>query len=315
MSYVDPQVAAFLARMTPSVDAPPPPSTLEETRAAFSRLWRELGPDPVPVHAVRRIEIPGPRGPVECLVYVPRDAVDALPLTVFFHGGGCVTLSPEDFAATSTALALEADCIVVVPRFRQAPEHPFPAPLEDCYAVLAWLQLHAATLGADPARIAVAGDSGGGYLAAAVCLEARRLGTAQPLCQVLLYPMTDMASKSPSRVSLDYWVNDERLAGVIALHVGEHALDPRASPLRAPDLAGLAPALVLTTSLDPLRDEGRAYAERLRIAGVPVSYFCYEGMVHGFFSFGRVIEEGNRAVVHVAGWLRHAFRAGGRSER
>lgn len=308
MSYVDPQVARFLEQMAAPGTAPPPAS-LAEQRAAFSRLWRELGPDPVPVHATRRIEVPGPRGPIECLAYVPRAAEAALPVAAFFHGGGCVTLAPEDFEPTSTALAVDADCIVVVPRFRQAPEHPFPAPLEDCDAVLAWLQQHSGTLGGDSRRVAVIGDSGGGYLAAAACLEARRLGRAQPTCQVLIYPMTDMASKSPSRVSLDYWVNDERLAGVIQLHVGGNVLDPRASPLRAPDLAGLAPALVITTSLDPLRDEGRAYAERLRLAGVPVSYFCYEGMVHGFFSFGRVIEEGDRAVQHVAGYLRHAFRS------
>lgn len=305
MTYVDPQVQAFLAQMA---GGGPPPATLAEQRAGFSALWRQLGPDPVTVHSTERLAVPGPRGTIECLVYRPRASAEPLPVLLFLHGGGCVTLSPEDFASTSTVLAVDADCIVVVPRFRQAPEHPFPAPLEDCDAVLAWLQANAPRLAGDPARIAIAGDSAGGYLAAAACLEARERGRAQPIAQVLVYPMTDMASKSPSRVALDYWVNDERLAGVIALHVGDRVLDPRASPLRAASLAGLAPALVLTTSLDPLRDEGRAYAERLRAAGVPVSYFCYEGMVHGFFSFGRVIEEGNRAVQHVAGHLRHAFR-------
>jgi len=242
------------------------------------------------------------------VAYTPRAATELLPVLLYCHGGGCVTLSPEDFAATSTRLAVDADCIVIVPRFRQAPEHPFPAPLEDCFAAYEWLLLNAATFGGDMRRVVISGDSGGGYLAAAVCLEARRAAIPQPIGQVLIYPMLDMAAVTPSRRSLDYWVNEERLAGVIATHVGDQVLDPRASPLRALDHRGLAPAIVFTAGLDPLRDEGRAYVDTLRRAGVDATHFDYEGMVHGFFSFGAAIDQGNLAVQHVAGVLRHLFR-------
>ena len=310
MTYVDPQVQSFLDSMTASTDEQPTVQpSIDEQRAAFSTLWQSLAPPVTEVASRREVSVPGPRGDVRCLVYAPRTSDDPLPVLVFYHGGGCCTLSPEDFEATSTALAKDADCLVVVPAFRQAPEHPFPAPLEDAYAVYRWLGENAAQLGGDPSNIAVCGDSGGGYLAAAACLEAKRDQVPQPVIQILIYPMIDMAGKSPSRVSRDYFVNDAALTGVIALHCGDAVLDPRASPIRAADHSGLAPSLVITTSLDPLEDEGRAYAEKLRAAGVRVSHFSYEGMVHGFFSFGGVIDEGNRAVQHVAGALRDAFRS------
>jgi acetyl esterase len=305
MPYVHPQVARFLADM--SAPSGPPPVTLEEQRAAFSRLWRALSPPSARVHDRRVVNCPGPRGDIEMLVYRPRPSDVPLPALVFYHGGGCVTLSPEDFEATSTRLAVEAECIVVVPRYRQAPEHPFPASLEDAFAAYRWVVENAASLAADRARVAVGGDSAGGYLAAALCIEAREAGVPQPVGQLLIYPMTDMAAATPSRKSLDYWVNDEQLAGVTAVHVGDRVLDPRASPLRAGDHRGLAPAYVLTAGLDPLRDEGRAYVEALRRAGGEAVHFDYEGMVHGFFSFGAVIEQGNLAVQHAAGILRHLF--------
>lgn len=305
MPYVHPQVERFLADMNAS--SGPPPATLDEQRAAFSQLWRALSPPAAPVHQRRVVPCPGPRGDIECLVYTPRAAAEPLPVLVFYHGGGCVTLSPEDFEATSTRLAAHADCIVVVPRYRRAPEHPFPAPLEDAFAAYRWVRENAASVGGDGGRVAVGGDSAGGYLAAAVCIEAREAGVPQPVGQLLVYPMTDMAAATPSRKALDYWVNDERLAGVIAVHVGNQVLDPRASPLRAVDHRGLAPAYVLTAGLDPLRDEGRAYVEVLRRAGGEAVHFDYEGMVHGFFSFGAVIEQGNLAVQHAAGILRHLF--------
>lgn len=306
MPYVHPQSAKFLADMS-AASGGPAPATMEEQRAGFSQLWRALSPAAAAVHDRRWLSCPGPLGEIELLVYSPRASTNPLPIAVFYHGGGCVTLSPEDFEATSSRLALQGDCIVVVPRFRQAPEHPFPAPLEDATAAYRWICANAASMGGDPARVAVAGDSAGGYLAAAVCLEVRAEQGPQPLAQVLIYPMTDMASATPSRKSLDYWVNEERLAGVTAIHVGSNVLDPRASPLRAADHSGLAPAYVITAGLDPLRDEGRAYVEVLRRAGVESVHFEYEGMLHGFFSFGGVIAQGNLAVQHVAGILRHVF--------
>jgi len=204
-------------------------------------------------------------------------------------------------------LADQVGALVVVVRYRRAPEHPFPQPLDDCIAVYRWLAESAVDWGGDSARIAVVGDSAGGYLAAAVAQDAKDEAAQPPLAQVLLYPMLDMAGAAPSRFDRGAFVTDEGLRATIALHFGDNVLDPRASPLRAPHLGGLPSTLIITTDTDPLIDEGRAYAHRLRAAGVPVSYFCYEGQVHGFFSFGGAMDEGNRCVAHVASWLRLAL--------
>lgn len=305
--YIHPQTQAFLDMLAAGAKDNPPPATMAEQRQAFSGLWQAMAaPLPGGVECQsHNLTLDGRA--VEALVYRPTAAGGPLPILIFYHGGGCATLSPEDFDATSRSLALDAHCIVVVPRFRQAPEHPFPAPLEDSFLAYRWLLSHGADLGGD-GRLAIAGDSGGGYLAAAVAQEAKRHGLAQPAVQILIYPMLDMASAAPSRYTKAYFVTDAALKGVIALHVGDQVLDPRASPLREPDLAGLAPAVVISTDLDPLMDEARAYVDRLRAAGVDASYFVYEGMVHGFFSFGGRIDEGNDAVQHVAGALRARFR-------
>ena len=297
--FVHPQVKAFLDGI-PAADSAPP---IDEQRKAFSNLWRALSPSPAPGVTRREVCFPGPAGDVPALVYQPEGAGDGLPVLLFLHGGGCVTLRPADFDATSTWLAHEGNCAVVVPAYRQAPENPFPAPLDDCVAVYRTLCEGSRGIG-DANRIAVAGDSAGGYLAAALCLDALTEGLPQPLAQILIYPMLDMASKSVSRVSRDYFLSDAALEGVIALHAGADLLNPRVSPLRASDLRGLARAHVITTNLDPLEDEAIAWVERLRLAGVDASCFRYEGMVHGFFSFGGIIDAGMDAVQHVAGMLR-----------
>lgn len=306
--YIDPQVQAFLDQLAANPGPKPHEMPIEVTREGFSAFWRQMNPPPRAMAAIEEVVVDGPRGPIPLRVYVPRRTEAPLPVLVFFHGGGCCLLSPEDFDGTSTALAAEADCIVVAPRFRQAPEHPFPAPLEDCAATYAWLLDNAGRLGGDPARIALAGDSGGGYLTAAVTLEAKRLGLPQPVYQVLIYPMVDMAARTSSRITKRYFLDDDGLQWVIGMHAGSAVLDPRASPLRAKDHSGLAPAMILACDMDPLADECRAYADVLRRAGVPTSFHCYEGVIHGFFSFGGVIDQGNLAVQHVAGALRHAFR-------
>lgn len=307
---LDPQVKAFLDRR--AAKQPPPPAIsdlpLEEARAGFSGLWKKLNPPSRALNRIAELVVPGPRGPIKCRLYKPRATDAAVPVLVWYHGGGCVLLSAEDYDGTSTALAAEADCMVIAPDFRRAPEHPFPAPLEDSYAVYEWLILNAGAIGGDPARIALAGDSGGGYLAAAVPLEAKRLGRRQPLYQVLIYPMIDPAGKTSSRVTEALFIDDAGLDWTNRLHFGEHLLDPRAALLRAADHRGLAPALVIGAEHDPLRDEGRAYALKLRQAGVPALWFCYEGMIHGFFSMGAIIDAGNLAVQQVAGALRHVFR-------
>jgi acetyl esterase len=304
MTYIDPQAQTFLDSLTM---APAPPTDLAAQRAGFSALWRSMAPlAPVTV-IVAHHAVPAGDHQVDCLTYRPSAVSGDLPIILFLHGGGGIMLSPEDFDATSKLLADKVGALVVVPRYRQAPEYPFPQPLDDCLAVYNWLSAKGNDIGGDRSRIAVTGDSAGGYLAAAVVQDAKRSGAAMPLAQVLLYPMLDMASAAPSRYDRAYFVTDAALKGTIALHFGDAVLDPRASPLREPDLAGLPPALIITTDLDPLMDEGRAYALRLRNAGVAVSYFCYEGQIHGFFSFGGAMAEGNRCVAHVASWLCNAF--------
>lgn len=300
--YVDSQVKAFLDSI-PKADGT---ADITAQRQAFSALWQSLAPAPPEGVECSAIAFRGPAGDIPALAYRPVGSDERLPTLLFLHGGGCVTLRPEDFDATSRWLAHSASANVIVPAYRQAPEDPFPAPLEDCFAV------YSALVGEDErvvgnGQLAVAGDSAGGYLAAAVCLEARNTNLVQPDLQVLIYPMLDMASKTPSRVGRSYFISDDALAGVIDIHCGAHILDPRASPLRAEDVSGLARAVVITTDLDPLEDEAIAYVTRLRLAGNAASHFSYQGMIHGFFSFGGIIDEGNAAVQHVAGLLRAAW--------
>lgn len=287
--------------------AGPPPDDLAQQRVGFSALWKSLSPAAPSVARYETIEIAG----VECLVYWPQSGGTDLPLVVFYHGGGGVMLTPEDFDPTSRMIANKAGVIVVVPRYRQAPEHPFPAPLKDCFAVYTSLAEQPAQIEGAGAKLAIVGDSAGGYLAAAVAQEAKRHKVKLPLGQVLIYPMLDMASYSPSRFENAYFTTHEAIEGTVALHFGDQVLDPRASPLREPDLSGLPETMIIASDIDCLFDEARAYAHRLRAASVPCSFFVYEGQVHGFFSFGATMPEGNRCVTHVAGWLRDTFSSVG----
>lgn len=307
--YVDPHAKLFLDSLA---EGPSPPADLAAQRAAFSTLWRSMAATPPSGAMMTKESVPTEGHSIECLVYRPNDAEEGLPVLIFYHGGGGIMLSPEDFDATSQMLAAQAHCLVIVPRYRQAPENPFPAPIDDCLAVYQWLTRHAGTWGGDAGRIVVSGDSAGGYLAAAVCQDAKRNGLPMPLAQLLLYPMLDMASMAPSRFDRAAFTSHDALVGTVKLHFGDHLLDPRASPLREPDLAGLPPAMIVAVDTDPLFDEARAYAHRLRGAGVATSFFVYEGQVHGFFSFGGRMPEGNRCVTHVAGWVRDAFADGRR---
>ncbi len=304
--YIDPQIKKFIDELVAANMPHPVELGLEATRDGFSQLWRQVNPPTRDLASVIEISIPGPAGEVRTKVYTPHGD-GPFPVLAFFHGGGCCMMSPEDYEGTNTVLADDAGCIVVVPDYRKAPEAPFPAPLDDCFAVYRWLLANAGKINGDTSRIAIAGDSGGGYLAAAVAQEAKREGVTQPALQILIYPMTDMGGLPPSRIEETLFLDDRTLQWVIGMHVGEHRLDPRASPILEPDISGLAPAVVIAAQIDPLRDEGKAYASKLRKAGVPVQYHLYEGVVHGFFNMGGFCDQGNVAVAQAAAALRDAF--------
>ncbi|HXU92003.1 MAG TPA: alpha/beta hydrolase [Methylomirabilota bacterium] len=238
-----------------------------------------------------------------------------LPALIFFHGGGWVIGDLETHDVLCRQLTAAAGISVVNVDYRLAPEHRYPAAVEDAWAAVRWVEKHAAELAIDSARLAVGGDSAGGNLAAVVALLARDHGGPSLALQVLTYPVTDVAAESASYAEFadGFLLTRDSMRWFIEHYVPERKdrLDWRASPLRAQSLAGVAPALVVTAGFDPLRDEGEAYGRRLREAGVRVDMVCYGGMIHGFAPMGRLIETGNRAVAHAAASLRQALGLGG----
>jgi acetyl esterase len=264
------------------------------------------------VAIVKDLEIPGPAGRIPVRVYRPSERAE-LPVLVYLHGGGWAICSLETHDASCRELANAADCVVVSVDYRLAPEHRFPAAPEDCYAALTWTARNAPSLGADSRRLAIGGDSAGGNLSAVVALMARDREGPRLCHQLLVYPVTDHSFDTDSyRENADAPIlTREIMQGFWGLYLSraEDGRHPYASPLRAEDLSGLPPAHVITAEYDPLRDEGEAYARRLSAAGVPVEQRRFDGMVHGFFGFGELIDLAREAVDDAARELRRAFDA------
>jgi len=284
--------------------------TLAEARAADLASIQQAAGDPEPVYEVTDGTLPGPGGPLPVRVYRPVPD-RPLPVLLYFFGGGWVLGSIDTSDAICRSLANAAGCLVVTVGYRLAPEHPFPAAIEDCAAALHWVRASAAELGADPDRVAVAGDSAGGNLAAGLSLRVRD-GDGPPLVgQLLVYPNTDqLADDESMRANDDPWLfNHHSVAWYREQYLTSagDAADPLASPLRAPRLDGLPPALVITAEYDPLRDQGERYAQRLAQAGVPARYSRYPGMVHGFFAMSGTVDDARTAVAEAAGALREWF--------
>jgi acetyl esterase len=259
--------------------------------------------DPTEVAAVEDRVIAGPAGDVPVRIYTP-DAPAPRPVVAFFHGGGFVICSVETHDGLARRLTNALGAVVVSVEYRLAPEARCPAAAEDCYAATQWVHEHAAELGADPARLMVAGDSAGGNLAAVVSLMAREQGGPPITSQILVYPVIDSACDAPS-----YSENGEGyfLEATGMRWFWDHYLGPdgdgahqHASPIRASDLSGLPPAVVITAEFDPLRDEGEAYAGALETAGVPVVTRRYDGMIHGFVSMPMLFPEADDAVARIA---------------
>jgi acetyl esterase len=254
----------------------------------------------------RRVErvvdqsIPGPAGALEIplRIYWPVADARGLPVIVFFHGGGWVLCNLDTHDPLCRVMTNEVGAIVVSVDYRLAPEHRFPAAAEDAYAATRWVAANARELGADPTRLAVAGDSAGGNLAAVVALMARDRGAPPLRFQLLVYPVIDHACDTASyRENAEgYFLTAAHMRWYWDQYLGDlDRSQPYASPLRAPSLAGLPPAHIVTAELDPLRDEAEAYAERLRAAGVPVTVRRASGMFHGFFGMAELLEGARQA--------------------
>jgi acetyl esterase len=307
---LDPQAKALLDQMT-SMGTPPLQAMSVPEARAFIDSFRALAGD---VEAVAHVEdrtVPGPAGDIPVRLYRPA-ADGPLPLLVFFHGGGWVIGGLESHDGLCRSLANAAGCAVLAVDYRLAPEHRFPAAVDDCYAATSWAVANAAALGADGARVAVGGDSAGGNLTAVVAQLARdRKGPALRF-QLLVYPATDAAYDTPSyrENATGYFLELDGMRWFYDHYLRSDAdrADPRTSPLRAADLHGLPPALVITAEFDPLRDEGEAYAARLREADVPVTLTRYHGMIHGFFGMAPLLDQGKHAVAEAAAALRGALR-------
>jgi acetyl esterase len=264
---------------------------------------------PRPMARVEEMTIPGPAGEMPARLYVALGAPQPpQPLLVYYHGGGWVIGDLETHDGVCRFLAEFAGCRVLSIDYRLAPEHPFPAPVEDAFAAFHWAAEHAADLGVDPARIAVGGDSAGANLSTGICLQTRERGGPQPAMQLLLYPPTDVVGEQPSRETFAEGFlltrNDMRWFEDHYLPDGCDPEDPRASMMRAPDVSGLPPAYVATAGFDPLRDEAEIYAQRMREAGVKVALQRYPSLIHGFANLTAICPSARTATHEVAGALR-----------
>jgi len=280
----------------------------EEARSFYASM--QLPAPDVPLASVEDRSIPGPGGEIPIRIYKP-EGPGPLPALLYFHGGGWVIGSIETHDASCRELAAKAGCAVVSVEYRLAPEHRYPAAAEDCYAATCWLAEQGSAVGIDPERLAAGGDSAGGNLTAVVAQMARDRGGPQLRLQLLLYPVTDTDFERPSYVENGEGYLLEAVA--MKWFFDHYAPEPGqrreayCSPLRATDLAGLPPALVITAEFDPLRDEGEAYADGLKAAGVPTTQTRYDGMTHGFFGMGAIVEGAREAVDQAAAALREAL--------
>jgi acetyl esterase/lipase len=253
---------------------------------------------------VRNISVPGPAGSLAARLYTPKDAQGPLPGLVYFHFGGCVIGDLDTCHTFCTMIAEIAQCAVLNVAYRLAPEHKFPAAVDDALAAWRWADAHADELGMIAGRIGVGGDSAGGYLSAVVAQEEKRGGRSGPVLQLLIYPVTDWEWQGGSMESCAnvYPLTREIMDwfGGLYLNDAAEAKDVRVSPMRSPDLVGLPPAIVVTAGFDPLRDQGAAYAERLKAAGVSVTFRCEDSLAHAFTAMTGVVPRAKAACEAIA---------------
>jgi acetyl esterase len=280
------------------------PTVVRELMASLS------APSSLHVERVEDRTIPGPAGEIPVRIYAPA-AEGPLPALIWYHGGGWVIGSLETHDGLCREIVDAAGCMVVSVDYRLAPEHKFPAGVDDSYAAACWVSSHAAEIGADPARIAVGGDSAGGHLAAVVAMTARDQDGPPLVLQLLVYPALEHEFSRPSMIenAEGYLLTADGMRWFYrhTLNDPSEGADPRVSPIRAESLADLPRAFVITAEFDPLRDQGLAYADALAAAGVPVTSTTYDGVFHGFFSMQAMIDPAKVALGDSAIVLRDVF--------
>ncbi len=293
----------------------PPPETMPpaQAREARRRLAAVYGGRPTPVGEVRELKLDTPI-PLRARHYAPSESGDPRPLLVYYHGGGFTYGDLDTHDGVCRILCRHAGAHVLAIEYRLAPEHPFPAAVEDARAALGWAHANAGRLGADPGMIGVGGDSAGGNLAAVVSQLAARDGGPAPVLQLLIYPATDFSRRRHSRelFAEGFLLTDAEMDWFETNYLGAAraaAGDPRASPLLAGDLSGLAPALIVTAAFDPLRDEGEEYARALQEAGTPAMLRRFPGLIHAFIGAAGVSRNCREALIEIAGATRATFAA------
>jgi acetyl esterase len=302
---------AVLNKLAAAVTEVPDP---ERSRVERRRMAAVCGGPPPPVGAVQDLLI----GTIPARHYAPAGARRPAPLLVYYHGGGFVFGDLETHDSLCRMLSRSSGAHVLAVDYRLAPEHPFPAAVEDARAALAWAHENAERLGADPARVGVGGDSAGGNLAAVVSQLSAHDGGPAPALQLLIYPATDMSTRRRSRelFAEGFFLSNTEMGWFERSYLGAAAgtdlkHDPRVSPMLAEDLSGLAPAIVITAGFDPLRDEGEDYAHALRAAGTPAVLRRYEGYIHGFVSAAGISRNLREAVIEIAAMTGAAFALAG----
>jgi acetyl esterase len=308
---LDPDAAAVFKAFQEAGRPPYESVSPAEAREFYLQARLVTNPEPPELQSVQPLDIPSKAGPIPARIYTPktlRQSGALAPGLVFFHGGGWVIGDLDTHDVVCRTLADEGELIVISVDYRLSPEHKFPAAVDDAIAATAWLSGNARGLGLDSSRLSVGGDSAGGNLAAVVAIHARDTGTPKLAGQVLVYPATDfrMSHQSHKEADTSYllthsvirWFCDNYLNGAADVD------DWRASPARVENLSGLPPAYVLTAGGDPLRDEGEAYAGRLKQAGVAVAYRQFPGQFHGFFTMGKLLPQAKVAAREIGGWLK-----------
>ena len=304
---LDPQAQALLEQMKVMGLTYTPEMTVTRTREMLKAM-QAVRPEGETVAHVEDRTIPGPGSEIPIRIYSP-GGNGPFPVLVFFHTGGWQVGDLDTQDPLCRRITNRAECIVVSVDYRLAPEYPFPAAPEDCYAATQWIAAHAAEFQGDPSRIAVGGDSSGANLATVVALMARDRGGPKLVFQLMMFPATDFRLNTPSMEELGegYNVTKPMMIGIRNNYLPNPAdwTHPLASPMLAPDLSSLPPALIIYAEYDPLRDEAETYAARLKEAGVPVRASRYDGMIHDFPDM--LEEPGNRALDEIASALRAAF--------